>query len=169
MEKGEKITKKERKTTGEMWLAGGVWEDIKKDWSNVAYFDVKCLMKKYAFKIKSNYLNHSKLHMLTACRCLKSPRSISLKPPSHRTATMATKVIHQITVWSPDIRKTLLCMIAIGTVLRSHGSLTHDLCEPNCVSTTTSASVRRSYHDLTPPWTRVQCDHRRPYSDVTMT
>ena len=78
MEKGEKITKKERKTTGEMWLAGGVWEDTKKDWSNVAYFDVKCLMKKSALKIKSNYLNHSKLHMLTACRCLKSPWSLSL-------------------------------------------------------------------------------------------
>ena len=43
------------------------------------------------------------------------------------------------------------------------------LCEPNCASTATSASVRRSYHDLTAPRTRVQCDHRRPYSDATAT
>ena len=51
-----------------------------------------------------------------------------------------------------------------------------DLCEPNCPSTTTSASVRRSYHDLTAPRTRARWDHRRPsairmrpYSDATTT
>ena len=75
-------------------------------------------------------------------------------------------VIHQITVWSPDIRKTLLSVTAIGTVLCSHGALTRDLCEPNCVSTMTSASVWRSYHDLMASWKRAQCDHRRPYSDT---
>ena len=66
-------------------------------------------------------------------------------------------------------KKTLLCVTATGTVLRSHGALTRELCEPNCASTMTSASVRRSYHDLTAPWTRAQCGHRWPYSDVTTT
>ena len=59
-------------------------------------------------------------------------------------ATMATKGIHQIAVWSPDIRETLLCVTAIGTVLRWHGALTHDRCEPNYVFTTTCASVRHT-------------------------
>ena len=79
-------------------------------------------------------------------------------------------------MWSPDIRKTLLCVTAIGIGLRSHDALMRDLCEPNCVSTTTSASVWRSYHDLTAPRTRAQCNHRRPstirmrpYSDATTT
>ena len=40
-------------------------------------------------------------------------------------------------------------------------SLTRDLYEPNCVSITTSASVRRSYHDLIGPTTHAQCAHRR--------
>ena len=66
-------------------------------------------------------------------------------------------------------KKALLCVTATGTVLCSHGDLTRELCEPNCASTMTSASVRRSYHDLTAPWTRAQCDHRWPYSDVTTT
>ena len=77
-------------------------------------------------------------------------------PPDHRMVAKYQK-------------KTLLCVTATGTVLRSHGALTRKLCEPNCASTMTSASVRRSYHDLTAPWTRAQCDHRWPYSDVTTT
>ena len=96
-----------------------------------------------------------------------------VKYPSHRTAT-------KLRPWRPRkftrslcgrqiSEKTLLCVTAIGTVLRTHGDLARDLCVPNCVSTTTSASVRRSYHDLTAPWTRAQCDHRRPYSDATPT
>ena len=42
-----------------------------------------------------------------------------------------------------------------------------DLCEPNCVSTTTSASVRRSYHGLTAPKTCAQCNHQRSEWDLT--
>ena len=80
----------------------------------------------------------------------------------HHAATTATYEIHQIAMWSPDIRKTPLCVTPMGTAQRSHGALTGDLCELNGVSSTTSASVRRSYHDLTAPKTRARCDHRRP-------
>ena len=107
---------------------------------------------------------------LARSRHKSAPAKAPVTQDDDHAATMATYGIHQIVVWSLDIRKkTLLCVTAIGTVLRSHGALTRDLCELNCVSTTTSASVRRSYHDLTAPWTRAQRDHRRPYSDATTT
>ena len=96
-----------------------------------------------------------------------------LKPPSHRTETTLRPWRPKESTRSPYVRqiseKTLLCVTAIGTVLRSHGALTRNLCEPNCTSNTTSASVRRSYCDLTAPWTRAQSDHQRAYSDATTT
>ena len=57
----------------------------------------------------------------------------------------------------PDIRKMLHCVTAIRT-----------FCEPNCVSTMTSASSGGSYHDLTAPRTWAQCDHQWSECDLTV-
>ena len=66
-------------------------------------------------------------------------------------------------------QKPLLRVTAIGIVVRSHGALVHDLCEPSCVSATTSASAWHLYYDLMAPRTRAQCDHQRSKCDRTAT
>ena len=77
---------------------------------------------------------------------------------------MATQGIHKIAVWSPDIRKTLLCVTAIEIVLRSHGALARDLSESSCFSTTTFDHATTSRRR-----TRAQCDHQWSKCDCTAT
>ena len=73
----------------------------------------------------------------------------------------------------PDIRKTPLCVTAIGTMLRSHGALMHDLSQPNCLFTKTlhqcdahTMTSRRPGHVLSATigdLTAMLLWHRRPH------